>query len=446
MSLLKKAHSLLLQARTESNPRKATMLRKASAETYNQMIAFAFIYGVITQNDDIDTVTQAMATGGENFENGIMKLISKTQSISFKSLSISRRLATEFFNASQLGNQKFYEKMIKEFTYTLKSVDRAEDAVHNILAGFNPVTDSAYQKVDAKNAFAHAGKEHSVLPTLFQNTTAELKVNSLANVPNKYQDCVNSILSTITIYNNRLKYNSRGKGLTRTDTFSTFNTNDDEDATPFENKLRDQNKNPEQFLSSMINETTLDRLIDLFHLGYGWKSVRTPVTQRKAISHILFCMKLASSNIFSLANTQQEKELYLQLAYPATKLFEDGRVVRDLKLATGLENLVIAINQADALDQISEFLYAIVNLYEEINTIDDITVSVGEKAWDKAFTAFFQEIGQDIEAQNNETALLIPSAENLIENVKHIFKQGSQKRKASLKARVASLLRRYNQI
>lgn len=176
MSLLKKAHSLLLQARTESNPRKATMLRKASAETYNQMIAFAFIYGVITQNDDIDTVTQAMATGGENFENGIMKLISKTQSISFKSLSISRRLATEFFNASQLGNQKFYEKMIKEFTYTLKSVDRAEDAVHNILAGFNPVTDSAYQKVDAKNAFAHAGKEHSVLPTLFKTPLLNLKL------------------------------------------------------------------------------------------------------------------------------------------------------------------------------------------------------------------------------------------------------------------------------
>ena len=445
MSLIKKAHSLLLQARNETNPRKAMLLKKASATTYNEMIAFAYIYGVITQDDDIDNVTQAMATGGDNFENGIIKLISKTQGISFRNISVARKLATEFFNASQLGNQRYYEKMIKDFTYTLKSVDKAEDAVHNILAGFNPVTQTAYQKVEAKNAFAHAGKEHSVLPALFQKTVEELKVNSLTSIPNKYQDCVNSILSTITLYNNRLKFNSRGKGLTQTESFSALTKNDDETSTPFENKIKDKDLNPEQIAGSMITENTLDRLIELFKLGYGWKSIRTPAKQRRAISHILFSMKLAYSNLSSLISSKDDMKLYSQLAYPAQKLFEDGRVIRDTKLADGLENLSIAVNQADALDEFSEFIVAVINLYESINPTDDITESVGEKAWDKAFSSFFQEIGQDIEAISSETPLLIPSAHSLIDNIAPIFKQGSQK-KASLKSRVASLLRRYNQI
>jgi hypothetical protein len=93
----------------------------------------------------------------------------------------------------------------------------------------------------------------------------------------------------------------------------------------------------------------------------------------------------------------------------------------------------------------TDFLDELTYIYNDVNPFDPISKTTGQKAFGTGWKTFLQEIGQDLKASETGNPLLIPSAESAIENTSHIFKQGSQK-KASLKSRVASLLRRYNQI
>jgi len=447
--MFKKAHDLLLQAREERNLRKATLLRKASADTYNEMIAFSFIFGVINQDDNFTNSTMAMKAEGDLVKMVTNLIADKYNLKGIKSKIIAKRYAIEFFNVEELAQQKFYEKMIKDFTFVFKAVDKAEDAVQNMLSGLNPVTESEFIRKEAFNPFAHAGKEHRNLNIVLSSSIS----NNVYPIPNKYQDCIASILSTIAIYTQRLKYNRSSIAPIPMSTFVN------EEGKEISGVLPSEVQTPEVFAVTTINANTVEKLIDLFNKGYGWIHIRSPKAQRRAIAHILFCMSIhyEYANLQSLVSNPAEQELLDLLDYNPQDFLVDGRVERDDKLYTSLKKLIqyISPNQPQnntptkklrkaPIDPVitplisSPFIDELIYIYNDISKVhsDPITQSAGQKAFDTGWVSFLERIGFDIKRLVNDKKLSIPSAKAQIENFKSIFRQGS------LKQRLARLIRR----
>ncbi len=430
MSLIKKAHSLLLLARAENNPKKALILRKASYDFYNEMIIVAFIYGVVTQKDGFAEVALSLSGTGTLTEK-VAKIIAQSEGLS-KPTAI--RLAREFFEAGDLGGINFYGKMIRDFTLALKSKDKAEDAVQNIFAGINPITESEYGKTEARNPFAHAGKEHMTLPTLFMNTVSKLREYPNAPIENKGEVCKASILKTLGILEQRLKFNTKRVVPIQLEDVSVGGK-------PL-SEVKDISSEPEAPLLKFVTEETVDKFLKLFQKGYGWKSIRTPKAQRRALSHILFCMEVhyERADLESLITNNEELTLLNQLDMSPSKVLSLGTVEGQNTLHSSLTNLIAMVSSLS-----TDFLDMLISIYQGINQIDDIKETVNKKAFTDGWKRFLKEIGNDIQALKADSELLIPSASPIIDDMESILKQGSKK-KASMKDRVASLLKRYYQI
>ncbi len=427
--MLKKAHDLLLQARNETNLRKASLLRKASADTYNEMIAFSFIYGVVNEEDDFAKTTMAMKASGDMVTMVANLIVDRFELKGIKAKLLAKRFAVEFFNVQVLAQQKFYEKMIKDFTFSLKSVDKAEDAVHNMLSGLNPVTEGEFVRREAYSPFAHAGSAHQNLPKILKNSVEASKANSLFEIPNKYKDCIASILSTISIYTQRLKYNRPSVAPV------SMSTLVDEEGKEISGILPSDTETPETFTITTINENIVDKFIDLFTQGYGWGHIRSPKPQRRALAHIFFCMKVHYdyASLKGLATTPEEQELLELLDYNPQDLLMDGRVERDAKLYTSLKKLieVVTVRSSDFID---ELLY----IYNDISEAhsDPITQSAGQKAFDAGWSTFLEQVSSDIKKLKTKEPISIPSAYSAIESFKGMLRQGS------LRERLARLIGR----
>jgi hypothetical protein len=459
MSLIKKAHSLLLQSRAETNPRKASILRKASIDTYNEMIAFSFIYGVVTGDSDYASTTSKMNLGND-FTQTVADLIRTHHNLpTERSLStrgrndIAHRLATEFFDTKKLSEQNFYNVMLKGFSFSLKSRDLAEDAIHNVLSGRNPVTDSEYTRAEERNQFAFAGKKHSTLKSAFLSTLASLTVDRNAPIESHFGLTKASILTTIGLLKERLKnYSGGSHGLNVSqieDIQQRRNQQSDMDRS-VEDYLPPSEDMPSEDLFSVFTESSIDKLIELFQKGYGWKYENSK-TNRRAIAFFFLCMKVNfEASIFNeLVELDKERDgeedqevLLNKMALTPKHINDVGVVIIGNEIFKIQNEIIQMVNKKD-----TEFLDELKLLYEEINPLDEITQSAGLRAFQTAWTTFLGEIGQDIMALKKDLPLPInPSAKSTLESASLIFKQGSQKRKASLKARLASLLRRYNQI
>jgi len=451
MSLIKKAHSLLLQARAESNPRKAMLLRKASVSTYNEMIAFSFIYGVVTGESDYANTTKSMNEGGNDFAQKVAYLIQKThglpmeRTISGTRTDIAYRLAIEFFGADKLGKLNFYNAMLKGFQFALRSQDKAEDAIHNVLTGRNPVTDSEYTRAEERNQFAYAGKNHSNLGSTFLSSLASLTEDKNAPIINKFGDCKASILSTIGLLKERLKYYSGGSHGIPVDYAEDIRRKRNQNSgieRSVEDYLPSTVEDQEVGLLSVLSESAINTMIQLFQKGYGWKAENSQA-DRKALAFYFFVMKVyfEANELNDIVEFEDERELLESIALSPAHITSSGvaAIGRELYLK---QKAVIKMVKERA----SEFLEELTYIYEDINPLDSITESAGDRSFTTAWTIFLSEIGKDIQALKAGLPLPInPSAEATLESASHIFKQGSKK-KASLKSRVASLLRRYNQI
>jgi len=431
MSLIKKAYSFRVQARTENNPQKAMMLRKASADLYNQMVIYAFVYGVVTQDDNLSSVYAKMSGSGTLLEK-IRKLI-VSEGVSMR---IANIIATEFFEIEKLSENNYYAKMMRDFTSAFKSKSKAEDAIQNIFAGVNPMTEKDYRE-EAKNPFAHAGKEHANLPTLFKNAVELLEKKPNAVIESEYKSCISSIMKTLGLLEFRLKYSET----TRTKPVSI--TKDEGTSTSIDTMV-DKGPTPEAYSLKILTEGTVQQFTKLFQKGYGWKSIRSPQAQRRAISHILFCMHVhyERADLETLISNNEEMTLLNQLDLSPEKVVSLGTVQSRETLYSSLNNLVTMTKSLS-----TDFLDELNAIYSDINEDDDITVTVSKSAFVSGWKNFLSEIGNDIKALGADTELSIPSASSLIEDIGTVLKQGSKKKASTLKNRVASLLRRYyNQI
>lgn len=427
--MFKKAHDLLLQAREERNLRKASLLKKASAETYNEMIAFSFIFGVVNQDEDFASTTMAMKADGDIVKMVTDLIADRYDLKGLRSKPLAKKYALEFFNIQILAEQKFYEKMIKDFTFVLKSIDKAEDAVQNMLSGLNPITESEFIKREAFNPFAHAGKEHRNLNSILSSSIEDSKLNIASPIPNKYKDCIASILSTIAIYTQRLKYNRPSVAPV------SMSTLVNEEGKEISGVLPSDKETPEVFAIKTINENTVNKFIDLFNKGYGWGHIRTPKAQRRALAHIFFCMSVhyEYASLKSLVSSSEEQELLDLLDYNPQDFLVDGRVERDAKLYNSLNKLIEAVTSMSG-DFIDELVY----IYNDISEVhsDPITQSAGQKAFDTGWSTFLEQISSDIKKLNADEPISIPSALSDVESFKIIFRQGS------LRERLARLIGR----
>lgn len=446
MSLIKKAHSLLLQARTETNPQKAILLKKASADYYSQIIAFSYIYGIVTGESNPQEIFRLMQQKG-SLNDQVIKLIKQTQILSGLENRIAKRLSTEFFDTINLANTNFHNKMLKTFSIALKSREKAEDAIHNVLTGLNPVTGREYTRVEEKNQFAYAGQNNESLRSLFLVTVEELNTNPNALIQSASDDIARGIYYTIGLIETRLKYN-KGNSIVQRTEFLEDIQNRRNQQTNIERSVEDslpstteENfENPEFILS----QETINQLIDLFQKGYGWKKKKSAVA-RKVIAFYLFGITISfeKNDLQQFVSDEEEQELLDNLSIDPDNLMSSFGVENmSRKIESVHKKLIEKLNSST-----SDFLEELEILYKDINPFPDaLTESAGLQAWDTGWTNFLKEIGQDILALKNDMVLPNnPNAENEIERASHIFKLGSKK-KASLKNRVASLLRRYYQI
>lgn len=442
MSLIKKAHSLLLQARTETNPQKAILLKKASADYYSQIITFGYIYGIVTGESNPNELYRFMQQAGSLTEQ-VVKLIKEKQLLTDFETRLAKRLATEFFNTSNLATMNFHNKMLKSFSIALKSKVKAEDAIHNILAGLNPVTGREYRRVEEKNQFAYAGQSNETVRNLFLVTVEELNGNPNALIQSASDDIARGIYSTISLIETRLKY---GKG-ERTEFLEDIQNRRNQQ-TNIERSVEDSlpSTTEENFENPVftLSQETINQLIDLFQKGYGWKKKKSAVA-RKVIAFYLFGITISfeKNDLQQFVSDEEEQELLDNLSIDPDNLMSSFGVENMSRKIESVHSMLIEKLNSST----SDFLDELEILYKEINPFPDaLTETAGLQAWDKGWTNFLKEIGQDILALKNDMKLPNnPDAENEIERASFIFKLGSKK-KASLKNRVASLLRRYYQI
>ena len=451
MSLIKKAHNLLTQSRLESSPRKAYMLRKASAETYNEIIVFSFIYGVVTGNSDYASAVSGMDKG-TSFVESVAIIIKETHNLPERSLrngkqfDIGYRLANEFFNATKLGSLNFYNTMLKGFAYSLKSADRAEDAIHNVLSGRNPVTDSEYTRAEERNQFAYAGKNNSTLRNAFLNALASLREDPSSPIEKMFNLTKASILTTIGLLKERLKSYSGGRHGLPVDFMEDIQQQRNQQS-GIERSVEDYlpsggDKETELFFSA-LSESAVNELIILFQKGYGWKN-KNSQSDRRAIAFYLFSMKVffEENELKNIVSFEDEKEILQQIALYPTQIMGSGVAEIGRQLYKNQKDLLKMNSERD-----SDFMEELQNIYEEVNPKDLFAQSSGDRSFQTTWTDFLKEIGEDLIALKEGLPLPNnPSAKPDLESASHIFRYATQKRKASLKARVASLLRRYNQI
>ena len=435
MSIIKKAHSLLLQARTETNPQKALLLKKASADYYSQIIAFSYIYGIVTGESNPNEILRYSQSG--NLNDQVAKLIKEKQLLNGFENRLAKKLATEFFNTSNLATLNFHNKMLKSFSIALRSKEKAEDAIHNILTGLNPVTGREYSRVEEKNQFAYAGLKNEIVRNLFLATVEELNGNPNALIQSASDDIASGIFYTITLIETRLKHNRSNPIVQRSDSMEDIQ------------QIRQTNRSVDEVLPPMyenfdallITKDTINQLIELLQQGYGWKTKKSR-TQRIAIAFFLFCMEVSfrKNQLQQLVIDEEEQELLNEIAISPANFMELSGLNR-LQLQSVYKKLGKKLGKSS-----SDFLEELELIYADINPMDQLNAPAGDRAFQASWTEFLDEIGQDITAFKNGLDLpVLPGAENEIENASLIFKQGSKK-KASLKNRVASLLRRYYQI